>query len=393
MKTKWMMVLSVVLVSLSLCGCTAYGVMKKAAEYAAASTERQEEPDGEKISEEMEEEASLDDENEIEEDVIDENEDDSESTEDQAAEEEPEYEEFERSSDTAAFDALFEEHPEDEESEEDMYDYGYDYEMPLYDDYYDEHKQECLEVLEADEGQSQEEVESDTIQWMNGTYALITESNGKSRKLVGGAERSVSEMIFYRYQLEEGWDVVDEQSAAETLVWLERDGHRVEYEDYKDFLEEYGMLDVSEKEFEKAMADSLAAGEFDDEDIQRFFAVYECSRQCPDVGILAWDLVRVNQLAGWYYVAGYLTLNESLEIQLTNSKEMQAQFDSWDDLMTSYLLGYQFWSGENADASSSELAVRRNIYESLKVLNDSPYALDFNMKLKRTWDRPENTEL
>lgn len=72
---------------------------------------------------------------------------------------------------------------------------------------------------------------------------------------------------------------------------------------------------------------------------------------------------------------------------------MQAQFDSWDDLMTSYLLGYQFWSGENADASSSELAVRRNIYESLKVLNDSPYALDFNMKLKRTWDRPENTEL
>ena len=46
--------------------------------------------------------------------------------------------------------------------------------------------------------------------------------------------------------------------------------------------------------------------------------------------------------------------------------------------MESYFAGYEYW----AEESSEE---RRGIYADLKAASDSPYSVDFNLTLEKTW--------
>ena len=57
---------------------------------------------------------------------------------------------------------------------------------------------------------------------------------------------------------------------------------------------------------------------------------------------------------------------------------IQSSFDSWDDYMESYFIGYEYW----ADESSAE---RRELYEQIKSAGDSPFSVDFNTTLEKDW--------
>lgn len=57
---------------------------------------------------------------------------------------------------------------------------------------------------------------------------------------------------------------------------------------------------------------------------------------------------------------------------------MQPLFDSRDDLVDSYLRGYECRTAESSDE-------RREVYEDLKSRNDNPYAVDYNTTLEKTW--------
>lgn len=275
---------------------------------------------------------------------------------------------------------------EEEKMLDELLDALYGEELPSYDEFINDNLEKCKRDLANDRGSKQEDVESDTVQWLNGTYALITETNKENRKLVGGTAREAGDAVFMRYQLLDGWSIFDKKSADETIAWLLEDGHNETYSEYREVLDEAGYLDLSEEQFAEAMR--VEAQEFDTDVIHRFDTVYLCEDTYSDVGILAWDLVRVNQVAGWCYVAGFYTLDESLEIQLECAKLMQENFESWDDMMNNYLLGFQFWSCESPDDEYGNTAKRRKIYNSLKNVSTSPYKLDFNMELERTWKKP-----
>lgn len=249
-----------------------------------------------------------------------------------------------------------------------------------YDEFILENLDKCKSDLAADKGSIQSEIDSDTIQWMNATYALITESNGGNRMLVGGMERNTINAVFMRYQLYAGWGIEDPESADETIEWLRDEGHRHDYVDLEEFFEKTGLFSLSKEEFDLTIKET-----FGDYAVNCMQTVYDCHMACGEKGILAWDLCRLNQVASWCYVAGYYTLDEALEIQYQNSLLMQESFSSWDDMMESYLYGFRFWNGDSGDSRSSETAKRRNIYDSLKKISDGPYSGDFNRKLKRSW--------
>ena len=44
----------------------------------------------------------------------------------------------------------------------------------------------------------------------------------------------------------------------------------------------------------------------------------------------------------------------------------------------SYLAGYEYWSEESSDE-------RRAVYEKIKAAEDTPYSLDWNLNLEKTW--------
>ena len=91
-----------------------------------------------------------------------------------------------------------------------------------------------------------------------------------------------------------------------------------------------------------------------------------------------WDYCRAMNLLSFYYLAGYYTEQEVLEQSLEIAKMIQPLYESWDELIASYLRGYEYW----AEESSEE---RRAVYEELKEKEDSPYNIDFKMELVKTW--------
>lgn len=273
---------------------------------------------------------------------------------------------------------------ESSKEEQDDYDFGdSEDEMLSYDEYITANLEKCKSDLAADKGSVQSEVESDTVQWMNATYALITENNGGDRTLVGGMERNTINALFMRYQLYSGWGIEDRESADEVIEWLRSEGHRQEYMEYIEAFEESGLFSLEEEEFDQAIRDAFGA--FGKYTLNYLKTIYECNKTCGKNGILAWDLCRLNQVASWCYLAGYYTLDESLEIQYQNSLLMQNSFSSWDDMMESYLYGFQYWNGDSSSSTLSDTAKRRNIYSSLKEISDGPYKNDFRRELQRSW--------
>ena len=105
------------------------------------------------------------------------------------------------------------------------------------------------------------------------------------------------------------------------------------------------------------------------------FGFYE--QYGPDA-IAGWDYCRAMNLMSFYYLAGYYTEQEALDKSLEIARTMQPLFESWDDLMSSYMRGYEYWAEESADE-------RRALYEDLKTRQDNPYSVDFKMQLEKTW--------
>lgn len=81
---------------------------------------------------------------------------------------------------------------------------------------------------------------------------------------------------------------------------------------------------------------------------------------------------------GYYYIAGFYTIEETLDKSLEVAAIIQTKFSSWDEFNESYLVGYTAWSGQ----PDTE---RRGIYNNLKASIFNPYVIDWNLKLERSW--------
>lgn len=147
----------------------------------------------------------------------------------------------------------------------------------------------------------------------------------------------------------------------------------------------YGFWDLSEEELRSAVLDRVNGEGLTEEDALRVIeyflrqkAVYEA---CGENGMDAWDYCRFMQISGNSYYAGYLTLEESLAIQLECAGAIQRQFASWEEMNQSYLQGYIFWVD-----NSTAAYIRQRAYERLQDAEDSPFnRLEFKMPLEKFW--------
>jgi len=173
---------------------------------------------------------------------------------------------------------------------------------------------------------------NDTVQWFNATYAILTKSNTGNIRAVGGATKVTG---FY-------------DDGAQTDQW------------YSDKIRE--GLARSWNVTDKASADQVLEG---------LVASGNATGS-------AWDYSRAMSNLGNYYIAGYYTIEETLDKSLEIAKIIQTKFNSWDAFVESYLAGYASWAGENAEN-------RRWIYEQLKQSAFNPYNLDWNLPLEKSW--------
>lgn len=227
----------------------------------------------------------------------------------------------------------------------------------------------------ASKSGSAAENESDTIRWINASYAILTELNGWDYTMFPGVKTTELNKQIQIASLEQWWDVTDRQSADETLEWALSEGHRTGFVEDAIYLEDMGFGEVP--------ADERIAWEMEyyglDEDDAWFFAqTYGFYEEYGEHAIDGWDYCRALNLLSFYYIAGYYTKEEALDKSLEIARTVQPMFDSWDDLVDSYLRGYEYWAEESSDE-------RREVYEDLKSRSDNPYAVDYHTTLEKTW--------
>lgn len=220
----------------------------------------------------------------------------------------------------------------------------------------------------------------DTVQWFNNTYAILTTANGQDVTLVGGMKPGVTAKASAIASLKESWEVTDKATAEETIRWLiEEGGHRAEFRADMTYLSELEVPAMSDSEILAAMTDVF---EMSDEQAACYLHSIRVYQQRGETAVDAWDYCRAMSLLGWYYLADYYTLEETLAQSLELAKEMQGMFGSWDEMVDSYLDGYCYWAGEDPDDPESYTARRRAIYGELKAAENSCFTVPWNTELK-----------
>lgn len=222
---------------------------------------------------------------------------------------------------------------------------------------------------------------SDTVKWMNTTYAMLTSANGGNINLIGGYKKNSVNEAIVQGGLESSWSVTDRATADETLDWILSEGHRMDFLDDMDAMQQDGLMDLSDNELKTA----LASYGFTEDEAACYVEVSKAYKENGEHAIDAWDYCRALQLLGWYYVAGYYTEQETLDKSLEIATTLQQQFGSWDELAESYLVGYNYWSTDDPNDPESDTAARRKVYTDLKNSKENPYTLDWNTKLEKTW--------
>ncbi len=216
---------------------------------------------------------------------------------------------------------------------------------------------------------------TDTIRWFNASYAILTAVNGWDTSRFGGLPANDQSMELQKQLLEEWWGVTDRASADENLEWILAEGHRADFAENMGLLADAGLGSVPEEERVDFIKENFGMTDEEAPIYVDSFALYE--EKGADA-LAGWDYCRALSLMGYYYLSGYYTEEEALDKSLEISQTLQPMFQSWDELVDSYLAGYEYWSEE----SSQE---RRAIYEELKGQEENPYAVDYQTALEKTW--------
>lgn len=261
--------------------------------------------------------------------------------------------------------------------------------MPTHKEEYVDSITEVLTSLPEDKPESslkQKDVDCDTLQWFNATYAMFVYGQGDDYHYIGGFNDELnSRKDYLRDQLEKSWGITDRQTAIETLSWLATEGHAAGYAETIQMMDLGGILSCSEEELTEYFSMVAEEEQMSEEDTKYMIEYYLHLREihdiCQDNGIDGWDYCRMMQISGNSYFAGFITLEESLSIQLAVACAIQDQFDSWQEMNDSYYYGYSYWA-----YGSYMVSLRKDSYDKLAAEEDSPWKiLDFNMPLEKFW--------
>ena len=218
---------------------------------------------------------------------------------------------------------------------------------------------------------------SDTVKWINTTYAALTAANDGDLNVIGGFKKSAITTPLVLELLKSSWEVTDRASADLAIAGLLTEGHRASFNAEMAELKEAGILDLSDAELTEFMKDFT--------DLNYLTNAITAYQKYGENAIAAWDYCRILQLYGYFYVADLYTEQEALDASLEAAKTLQTMYPSWDDLMQSYLYGYQYWQEDDASDPTSATGKRTAAYETLKASAENPYVLDWNTPLTKTW--------
>lgn len=153
--------------------------------------------------------------------------------------------------------------------------------------------------------------------------------------------------------LEEWWEVTDRQSVLETIDWLLNEGQHANSDPALAEIRTRGLDAITEEE--KADEDSKIGDAFT-------IAEFVTQSNGSSVGelpktIIAWDLVRVVNVARWALLCGYIDESEMWKEIETAVGIAEKTFHSWKEYGLSFAVGRGIWRGDTDDYETADEVV------------------------------------
>lgn len=166
----------------------------------------------------------------------------------------------------------------------------------------------------------------------------------------------------FREQLKSWWNITDKDSTFNIVNWLLHEGHHDDADNALAKLHEKGLENISDQDEENTKMEDvcLIVGHMLEEG-------YCTPENVPSTAI-AWDLVRLVNLARWAYICGYVNQKEMWEIMQIAVNTAQDTFKSWEEYGLSLVLGRGVWHGDTDDCDTAQ-----EIITTLLNKDESPW--------------------
>jgi hypothetical protein len=186
--------------------------------------------------------------------------------------------------------------------------------------------------------------------WALATTALLAYYNRDRIDMLSPNVRNDSNVAETRSILHDWWGIDNRSDLLQSLKFLERGGHRLEFQRLGRSLT--AMTDARFKA-------SLSAERSRPYRVRRMKLTREHFQECHDNSLIAWDYSRYIMLSRWGYMVGFLTEEEAWHRIVPAARTIQSSFRSWTELGEDYLVGREFWSREEMDRNG-RIAILRS---------------------------------
>lgn len=179
--------------------------------------------------------------------------------------------------------------------------------------------------------------------WLVALGAILSRRNGETYEVLSSnlPKEELRELIG------QSWDIYEHQSAIGALEWLKNEGHRAQFNQIRTTL-----VALASDDYEKYVAEKkrlLADMSGAEKQRQSFLLdfVWQHRSDLQEKSLIAWDYMRLVNVARWSYSAGYISEQEAWQYIVPAGKTLQQMYDSWETLADDYLLGRSFWQRDS----------------------------------------------
>ncbi|HHV12354.1 MAG TPA: DUF1266 domain-containing protein [Clostridiales bacterium] len=224
---------------------------------------------------------------------------------------------------------------------------------------------------------------TDTMLWLNGTYAGIIVENGGDIFSYGTRKKPFQ--LFgrrsERTSLKAWWGITN---TAELFAQLQaKCGEGGLHHFFDEVLLRKELMELPEEQFHEEIQK-----EFNEEDdsglrgqvIRDVQIIREMAQEKALGTIIAYDYCLAIMLCIRGYACGYIPFERSIGMAIVIAKRLQEHFRSWDEMNESYLTGYEYWLRQNEDADQS-LEDRIKALDEVRDMENSPFSLPWDMEL------------
>lgn len=205
-----------------------------------------------------------------------------------------------------------------------------------------------------------------------GLAGVLNKMNDSTNFTFAGERYSKTYEKEYRSLLADWWDIKNAAQAKETIQQLATaQMHNPQFkEDMAD------VFKLNEEEMAKFKNYLMTKASF--KTALMYETMWDNRKSLEKNGIPAWDIARAPTVAGWSYLAGYITKEEAYQYSLEIGRNAQKYFHSYKAFADNYTLGYYYWSEDNAEYMQRKVTANMLLSNPRSVWNVFPF--DYSMK-------------